>query len=215
MKLLSNIWFYVSIGLGILLLMKQCGSGLTDLPLKGKATPIILKTKPYEGKFKAVTPQSKPIKYDHAETDQNNSPEIDSILLKANQELMTKIALYKVSDSIQKEQLYNKAIALTQSDTVFEDSMVKINVSGIASGQIKALNVDKYLIKPKSLKVKTYSILGLLETGSTTKLDKFNAKVNLMYVAPNSGVFSLGYDTNQFIYLGYGKKIFQKVKIVK
>lgn len=157
MKIFSNTWFYVSVGLAILLCLKSCNNGLTDLPLKGNNTPIALKTPLVTGKFKAVAPIVKYIKYDSNNLDQKNTPAIDSILLKANQELMTKIALYKVSDSIQKEQLYNKAIALTQSDTVFDDSIVKINVSGIASGQIKSLNVDKYLIKPQSLKVKTYS----------------------------------------------------------
>ena len=169
-----------------------------------------------KGKFEAKKPVNLPIgqkvsrqKVSKGETVYIDNP-IDPLLLAENEKLKHEFA--KASDSIKKLQ-FSKAIQLNRFSTTFDDGNLLLNIDGIVQGEVKEIT-PSYTIKPKKVEVEVkpketvFRLLGGLELGNNTKLDRFAAKANLLLQNKKGNIISGSFDTNQNIWIGYNFSIF-------
>jgi hypothetical protein len=117
----------------------------------------------------------------------------------------------KANDSIKKLQ-YSKAIQLNKFNSIFEDDAIKININGIAQGEVKGFS-PTYTIKERKLEVPVqaketaFRILAGMEVGNNTALNDFKVKANIMFQNRKGNILSASFDTNQTIWVGYNFSI--------
>jgi hypothetical protein len=123
--------------------------------------------------------------------------------------------LYAKKTDSAKTAAFNDAIAIREYKNSFEDSLVKIDLSGLVRGEIQSMEMPKYIIKEQKLPVqmKTWRLLGGLELGAKQTLDRFGAKANLRYQSAKGNLSSVGIDNNQMIWVGHDIQIFKHTKV--
>jgi hypothetical protein len=136
---------------------------------------------------------------------------INQQLLAENERL--KLAFAKETDSLKKQLAYEKAVALNNFSTKFEDENLELNIEGVVQGEVKEIT-PSYKIKERKVetavkeKQVAFRMLGGVEVGNTLVLDKFAVKANLMFQNKKGNVFSASMDTNKAIWVGYSASIF-------
>lgn len=115
------------------------------------------------------------------------------------------------SDSI-KKLLYAQEIQPEEYFNEWDNDTINAKVFGMKTGVINSMQL-KYTVKERNQQLKipktVFRLLGGIETGTTTKLSKFNIKANLGFQNEQGNIFSAGFDSEQRIYLGYTASIFQ------
>lgn len=181
-----------------------------------------IKTKEVKGTFEAVKPAQKPIDTNHIVNvnkkvfGQNLSKkELDfwkaeaERLFKENQDLDQ--AFMNANDSLQ-QIIYRQAITLNAFNHTFDNDTISATVKGIVRGEIQSIKLD-YKIKPRTIEVPKqkeviFRMLGGVEVGATKDIDKFNVKASAGLQNRKGNIISVGYDTDQRIYVGYTTSIF-------
>jgi hypothetical protein len=118
--------------------------------------------------------------------------QIDALLLE-NEKLNNQFA---ISPDTIKQIIYAKAIEPRLFNKTFDDEKVKIDVSGIAQGVVKSLNVD-YTIKPIQIKKTVFTMNLGAEYGNSLELNKSVFKGNL-----EINNINFAYDTDKRIWIG-------------
>lgn len=124
----------------------------------------------------------------------------------ANQYIMAK-------DSLERLNLYLKSIQLNSFSSKFEDDNLLLNIKGIVQGEVQEIT-PSYTIKEKTIPVQlkqkqtVFRLLAGAELGNTTLLDDFCVKGNLMFQNKKGNIGSLSFDTDQRIWIGFSKSIF-------
>jgi hypothetical protein len=124
-----------------------------------------------------------------------------------------KLAFAKETDSLKKQLAYEKAVALNNFSTKFEDENLELNLEGVVQGEVKEIT-PSYKIKERKVetavkeKQVAFRMLGGVEVGNTLVLDKFAVKANLMLQNRKGNIFSASMDTNKAIWVGYSASIF-------
>lgn len=123
-----------------------------------------------------------------------------------NEDLM---AFYLASKN--KDSLYADAIGEREYNIVEEDSLLMTENHIKTQGHLMSFQ-QSYTIKPREVKVKpketVLRLLGGFEVGNTTQLDNFTAKANLGLQNRKGNILSVGYDTEERIWIGYDFSIF-------
>lgn len=123
-----------------------------------------------------------------------------------NEELM---AFYLASQN--KDSLYAAAIGEREYNIVEEDSLLMTENHIKTQGHLLSFQ-QSYTIKPREVKVNpketVLRLLGGFEVGNTTQLDNFTAKANLGIQNRKGNILSVGYDTEERIWIGYDFSIF-------
>jgi hypothetical protein len=200
MKTATNIdWVKISCYGIILVLTIILATGGCSHP-KPKPQIITVKVPEVRGYFK---PQ-KPRVINTHDTLYLKNP-IDNRLVVENEKLKTDFAA--ANDSI-KKLLFAKAVKLNAFSSKFEDENIKINVNGIVQGEVKEITPN-YTIKEKKVEVQiqpketVFRLLAGAEIGDKITLNAFMAKANLHFQNRKGNLLSLGYDTDQRIWIGY------------
>jgi len=198
----------------LLLWFKGC-SGDGDKVIK-------IKTPEVKGTFEAVKPEHNPLsktnksKIDNKNFGQNLSKkELEfwkaeaERLFKENQGLDQ--AFMNANDSLQ-QIIYRQAITLNAFNHTFDNDTISATVKGIVRGEIQSIKLD-YKIKPRTIEVPKqkeviFRMLGGVEVGATKEIDKFNLKASAGFQNRKGNIISVGYDTDQRIYIGYTTSIF-------
>lgn len=118
-----------------------------------------------------------------------------------NEELIQFYLAHKNKDS-----LYADAIEEREYTIPYEDSLIKTNNYIKSQGKVLSFKQD-YTIKEQKVKVtpkKTvFRLLGGFEIGNTKEFNDFSAKGNLKFQNKQGNILSVGYDTEQRIWVGY------------
>lgn len=175
-----------------------------------------------KGSFEAVKPQQKPVNTNHIVNvnkkvfGQNLSKkELEfwkaeaERLFKENQDLDQ--AFMNANDSLQ-QIIYRQAITLNAFNHTFDNDTVLATVKGIVRGEIQSIKLD-YKIKARTIEVPkqkevVFRMLGGVEVGATKEIEKFNVKASAGFQNRKGNIISVGYDTDQRIYVGYTTSIF-------
>lgn len=135
---------------------------------------------------------------------------INDQLISENEKL--KQEYEKANDSLKKI-LFSNAIKLSNFASTFENDTIKIDINGVVQGEVKEIT-PKYVIKERKIDVQVipketaFRLLGGLELGSTTQLNAFTAKANLLFQNRKGNIISFGYDTDKRIWIGKAWSIF-------
>jgi len=133
-------------------------------------------------------------------------------LLRQNDSLS--LAFAKLQNDSLKTAAYNEAIAIREYKHSFEDSAVKIDVSGLVRGEIQSMSCDwKAKERKLPIQVKTWRVLGGVELGAKQTFDRFGAKANLRYQSAKGNLYSVGIDNTQMIWFGYDIQLFKHTKV--
>ena len=206
MKLDLKTIIIVGLGIWILFLVNCRGEKVITTPEK-----IVIKK--VVDSFKVVVPVQK-IKYLKGQT-QYYAVE-DTAFINSTNKLVNYYA--NQNDSLQKK-LYADAIQLKDYSQTFNDTNVKINISGVVRGDI--LNMKSYYtIKAKSIdlpyqKTFRYRILAGAEVGISKELNQGVIKANLMFQNKKSNITSLSYQkigNTEFVLVGFNKNLFTRNK---
>jgi hypothetical protein len=148
----------------------------------------------------------------------NDKSKIVKVENPINQQLVAenealKLAFAKETDSLKKQLAYEKAIALNNFSTKFEDENLELNIEGVVQGEVKEIS-PSYKMKERNIektvkeKQVAFRMLGGVEVGNTLVLDNFAVKANLMFQNKKGNIFSASMDTNKAIWVGYSASIF-------
>ena len=216
----------ISFAVGLLimfLLMKKCDNRTTTVSIPEK-----------KGKFEAVKPKHKAIeikKIDNsvgvATTKKTRGAvyqseiarlksmynfsqnEIDS-LLNENAVLTSELTNLKVPDTIVKE--IEKKLSLKEFSQTFEDSIIKADVTGLVSGEVKRLALN-YTTKKQSVSVKKPIVIMLgASAGINKELNKGVVQANAVYQNRKNKQFTASYlrvDNQQYCLAGVNVPIFR------
>lgn len=117
---------------------------------------------------------------------------------------------YKNASDSLKQALYDKAIQLNIYTKTFEDTVVKIDISGLVRGEVQNM-ISNYTIKEQKVKITpkqtVFRVLAGGEIGNNTSLSNPVFKANLMLQNAKGNIFSGSYDTNGNFYAGYNFSI--------
>jgi len=206
-SLLSEYWkiIVIVILLCVILLMRKCE------PNPSYATVTIPEKK---GVFKPEKPTHKEvvkfkdkIVYKDGINSVVENP-LNEILLKENEILKDQ---FKVVDSVNKILLYEKAIQINQFSTKFEDDNLLLNIEGLVRGEVQEIT-PSYTIKEKKIQVPEKSVVfrfsGGLEVGNNLQLDKLSIKGNLGLQGKKGDIYTISYDDQKNIWIGFQKSIF-------
>lgn len=130
-----------------------------------------------------------------------------------NQELVNELRkALEENDSLKALAMYADAVAIREYTIPLEDSLVKTENYFKTQGELLEFK-QSYILKERKVDIKTpellFRLLGKIEVGNTTQFDNFNAKANLMFQNKKGNIYSIGFDTEERIYVGYGFKIFE------
>lgn len=118
--------------------------------------------------------------------------------------------LKQFAESKKKDSLYADAIGEREYNIKQEDSLLITENYIKAQGKVLAFQ-QSYTIKPQKIAVKdpetVFRLLGGVEIGNSKELNDFSAKGSLMLQNRKGNIFSVGYDTEQRIWVGYGFSI--------
>lgn len=116
-------------------------------------------------------------------------------------------AYQKAQDSISRFKLFLEAISENEYNIPIEDSLLLTNNYIKTQGKVLAFQ-QTYTIKPRNIEVELpknrFRMTAGFEVGNSTKFDNFSVKGNV-----NVNGLSLGYDTNNTIWLGYNWTLFK------
>ena len=135
---------------------------------------------------------------------------INKKLIAENEKLKKDFA--KANDSIKKLS-FNKAIQLNKFSTKFEDENIVLNVNGVVRGEVKEVTPD-YTIKKKEIEVPVkvketvFRVLAGGAIGLNKKMNQATYKLDLNFQNRKGNIISVGYDTDNKIWLGYYRTIF-------
>lgn len=125
-----------------------------------------------------------------------------------NQELIQ--AYQQAKDSLERFKMYADAIGEREYNIVEEDSLLMTENHIKTQGHLLSFQ-QSYTIKPREVKVNpketVLRLFGGFEVGNTTQLDNFTAKANLGLQNRKGNVLSVGYDTEERIWIGYNFSI--------
>ena len=167
------------------------------------------------GKFEPQKPKSKPLDIKHGpvkDVNSNGAIYIENPLNKKLDEENKKLKsdYLKMSDSL-KSKAYDKAIQLNSFSSKFEDENLLLNFNGTVRGEVQEI-IPSYTIKKRDIEIKpketVFRLLAGAEVGSSIIVPKLNFKANLMFQNRKGDVISGSYDTNQTVWIGYNKSIF-------
>jgi hypothetical protein len=189
--------------------------------LKGCASsnpePQIAKVEVTVPEVKRTLESKKPVHF-KANLPKNDKSKIVKVENPINQQLVAeneriKLTFAKETDSLKKQLAYEKAVALNNFSTKFEDENLELNLEGVVQGEVKEIT-PSYKIKERKVetavkeKQVAFRMLGGVEVGNTLVLDKFAVKANLMFQNKKGNIFSASMDTNKAIWVGYSASIF-------
>jgi hypothetical protein len=193
---------------------------------KGKDDIITVTVPEQKGKFDALKPEQNILSTEP--TSVLNSLNTYALSEASKQTYEKDLLIYKLirqNDSLSKAfsaikndsvkiAAYNAAIAIREYKHTFEDTAVKIDLSGLVRGEIQSMQCD-WKVKERKLpiQVKTWRILGGVELGAKHTFEQFGAKANLRYQSAKGNQYSLGYDNNQMIWFGHDIQIFKRTKV--
>lgn len=189
---------------------KGCSSG----PKKEDTQTVVIPA--IAGKFEAKKPKSTPLEIKQTpiqepkkgSTVYKENP-LNKKLVEENEKLKSDYA--KMSDSL-KSKAYDKAIQLNMFSSKFEDDNLFLNINGTVRGEIQEVGVPSYTIKKREVEAKTketvFRLLAGAEVGSSIITSKLNFKANLMFQNRKGDVISGSFDTDQTVWIGYNKSIF-------
>ena len=135
---------------------------------------------------------------------------INKKLIAENEKLKKDFA--KANDSIKKLS-FNKAIQLNKFSTKFEDENIVLNVNGVVRGEVKEVTPN-YTIKKKEIEVPVkvketvFRVLAGGAIGLNKKMNQATYKLDLNFQNRKGNIISVGYDTDNKIWLGYYRTIF-------
>lgn len=187
---------------------EKCSSGSGE---KQKITiPAI------SGKFEPKKPEAKPLEIIQESINQIKKDgtvyipnPLNEKLAKENEKLKSDFAALK-NDSL-KQKVYEKAIELNTFSSKFEDQYMILNINGIVRGEVQEIT-PSYTRKEFELETKqkqtVFRMLAGAEIGSSIITPKFNIKGNLMLQNKRGDIISGSYDSNQVIWIGFNKSIF-------
>ncbi len=187
---MKNWKLYISliiIGILIIALIRQCTSEAPKVKNKGAFEP--------KTNIKHVvihdTVTSKEIVYKYlSKNDKSNfyQKQIDS-LLTVNEKMNTEFAT--ATDSLQKE-LYKKAISIKAFQEHFNNDTINIEVNGLVSGDVKALNVNYELSFHKQKEV-VFRLIGGAGFGINKDLNQPLYKANLGFQNKKCKIYEASY----------------------
>ncbi len=187
---MKNWKLYISliiIGILIIALIRQCNSEVPTVKNKGAFEP--------KTNIKHVvihdTVTSKEIVYKYlSKNDKSNfyQKQIDS-LIASNEKMNTEFATY--TDSLQKE-LYKKAISIKAFKEHFNNDTINIEVNGLVSGDVKALNVNYELSFHKQKEV-VFRLIGGAGFGINKDLNQPLYKANLGFQNKKCKIYEASY----------------------
>ena len=187
---MKNWKLYISlivIGMLIIALIRQCNSEAPKVKNKGAFEP--------KTNIKHIvihdTVTSKEIVYKYlSKNDKSNffQKQIDS-LLTVNEKMNTEFAT--ATDSLQKE-LCKKAISIKAFQEHFNNDTINIEVNGLVSGEVKALNVNYELTLPKQKEV-VFRLLGGAGFGINKDLNQSLYKANLGFQNKKGKIYEASY----------------------
>ncbi len=187
---MKNWKLYISliiIGILIIALIRQCTSEAPKVKNKGAFEP--------KTNIKHVvihdTVTSKEIVYKYlSKNDKSNfyQKQIDS-LIASNEKMNTEFATY--TDSLQKE-LYKKAISIKAFKEHFNNDTINIEVNGLVSGDVKALNVNYELSFHKQKEV-VFRLIGGAGFGINKDLNQPLYKANLGFQNKKCKIYEASY----------------------
>lgn len=160
--------------------------------------PATIETVKYLTKFVKSNPDNKENEFLQSEITR---------LLAENEKLSSS---YKNANDSLKQALYDKAIQLNIYSKTFEDTVVKIDISGLVRGEVQTM-ISKYTIKEQKVTISpkqtVFRVLAGGEIGNNTSLSNPIFKANLMLQNAKGNIFSGSYDTNGNFYAGYNFSI--------
>ncbi len=187
---MKNWKLYISlivIGMLIIALIRQCTSEAPKVKNKGAYEP--------KTNIKHIvihdTITSKEIVYKYlSKNDKSNffQKQIDS-LLTVNEKMNTEFAT--ATDSLQKE-LYKKAISIKAFKEHFNNDTINIEVNGLVSGDVKALNVNYELSFHKQKEV-VFRLIGGAGFGINKDLNQPLYKANLGFQNKKCKIYEASY----------------------
>lgn len=206
MKLIKKlIQPFVIVVLLILFFFKGCGKE------EGETQTITIPEK--KGSFTEVK-NPEPNKPPQTEYKYKYLTDTDTLEIKVenpiNEELMQFYLAHKNKDS-----LYADAIGEREYTIPYEDSLIKTNNYIKSQGKVLSFKQD-YTIKEQKVKVTpkqtVFRLLGGFEIGNTKEFNDFSAKANLRFQNKQGNILSVGYDTEQRIWVGYDFSIWNVKK---
>ena len=160
--------------------------------------PVTIETVKYLTKFVKSNPDNKENEFLQSEITR---------LLAENEKLSS--SYQNANDSL-KQALYDKAIQLNIYSKTFEDTVVKIDISGLVRGEVQNM-ISNYTIKEQKVKITpnqtVFRVLAGGEVGNNTSLSNPIFKANLMLQNAKGNIFSGSYDANGNFYAGYNFSI--------
>ncbi|MBA4154143.1 hypothetical protein [Flavobacterium sp.] len=116
-------------------------------------------------------------------------------------------------DSMERMNIMLLAVTERTIDEPFEDSLIKINITGSVYGTVKNIK-PTYTIKSIEVdapeeKETVFRLMGGVEFGNTLQFDSFLVKGNLGFQNKKGNVFTASFDTQQRIWVGYNASIFR------
>lgn len=147
-------------------------------------------------------------KNDLAKFDQSFYQEEIERLLLANDSLHQ--AFMNANDVMQAE-IFKLKTALRTYTQTHSDSLVDITATGIVQGEVKSMQFY-YTIKPRTIalppaKETVFCLMGGIDVGNTSALDKFVLRANVGFQARNT-TYTAAMDSEQRIWVGMSKPIF-------
>lgn len=134
---------------------------------------------------------------------------LNEVLLSENERL--KLDFEKANDSI-KKLLYDNAISINKFSTTFEDENLLLNIDGIVRGEVQEVTPN-YTIKKQTISVPVkqtiFRLLGGVEAGNTMQLNQLSFKANVGFQNKSGDVLNIGYDTQNVIWIGFSKSLFE------
>lgn len=178
-----------------------------------KTVKVIVPT--VTGKLESKKPELKPI-----EIKQEPIVNRDRLIYKENpfniilaeENTKLKADYSRMSDSL-KSKAYDKAIELNTFSYKSEDKYLKLTIDGIVRGEVSEIT-PSYTIKEQESevfvkeKLPGLKVLGGVEVGNTKTLDDLSFKGSVLFQNRKGNLISVGYDTDNKVWLGYYRSIF-------
>ena len=206
-------WFWKIAFIGVIFIVifsffKRCDNKEITVTIpekKGSFQTAVVENKPvtnetvkYLTKFVKSNPDNKENEFLQSEITR---------LLAENEKISS--SYQNANDSL-KQALYDKAIQLNIYSKTFEDTVVKIDISGLVRGEVQTM-ISNYTVKEQKVKITqketVFRVLAGGEIGNNTSLSNPIFKANLMLQNSKGNIFSGSYDVNGNFYAGYNFSI--------
>ncbi|QRE03504.1 hypothetical protein [Flavobacterium psychrophilum] len=211
LKQLSQCLLMLAIAIVFMCAFHKCNRSTTTQKVTTKEVSGSFKLKDVVNKpiYTVVKTKKQPyINSEQLKNDEFLQNEIDRLLAE-NKKQLNEFA--NANDSLQLL-LYEKSIQLNEFSQTFDDDKIKIDVSGLSQGTIKNIKAN-YTIKSQKIDVvvkkeRIFALKTGLEYGNSIELNKGLFKANLEFENRKENSYSIGYDTDKRIWVGYKMTIF-------